>query len=221
MRSRTAAAGVPAGVDPLLWTPRGLRRRCPRCRSSGCPTGRSSDYRSWSWSDRDERPMRPRAWVRLPSRRRLDLIAPTLFDWTDEDLAIGLSRAFRWGGHSAWPAPLSVAQRSLAALAPLAAETRGGAVPRHAPPPVLTIPAAGRAAPPSLGRRGHRRRCRARACITGAISWAAGFLRRRPARPRRSVCHGTVPKPSHRCRAAPLPRRRCERLSGHDPRRAA
>lgn len=59
-----------------------------------------------------------RAWVRLPSGRRLDLISPTPFDWTDEDLAIGLSRTFRWGGHSAWPgAPLSVAQHSLAVLA--------------------------------------------------------------------------------------------------------
>jgi len=59
----------------------------------------------------------PRAWVRLPSGRRLDLLAPTPFDWTDEDLAIGLSRTFRWGGHSVWPAPLSVAQHSLAVLA--------------------------------------------------------------------------------------------------------
>lgn len=59
-----------------------------------------------------------RAWVRLPSGRRLDLLAPTPFDWTDEDLAIGLSRTFRWGGHSIWPgAPLSVAQHSLAVLA--------------------------------------------------------------------------------------------------------
>lgn len=60
----------------------------------------------------------PRAWVRLPSGRRLDLLAPTPFDWTDEDLAVGLSRTFRWGGHSVWPgAPLSVAQHSLAVLA--------------------------------------------------------------------------------------------------------
>jgi hypothetical protein len=55
--------------------------------------------------------------VRLPSGRRLDLLAPTALDWTDEDLAIGLSRTFRWGGHSIWPgAPLSVAQHSLAVL---------------------------------------------------------------------------------------------------------
>jgi uncharacterized protein len=59
----------------------------------------------------------PRAWVRLPSGRRMDLLAPTPFDWTDDDLAVGLSRTFRWGGHSIWPGlPLSVAQHSLAVL---------------------------------------------------------------------------------------------------------
>ena len=68
-----------------------------------------------------------RAWVRLPSGRRLDLLAPTPFDWTDEDLAIGLSRTFRWGGHSIWPgAPLSVAQHSLAVLALRRARAKGG-----------------------------------------------------------------------------------------------
>lgn len=72
-------------------------------------------------------PLQHRAWVRLPSGRRLDLIAPTPFDWTDEDLAIGLSRTFRWGGHSVWPgAPLSVAQHSLAVLALRRARARGG-----------------------------------------------------------------------------------------------
>ncbi len=57
-----------------------------------------------------------RAWVRLPSGRRLDLLAPTPFDWTDADLAIGLARTFRWGGHSVWPEPLSVAQHALTVL---------------------------------------------------------------------------------------------------------
>lgn len=62
-------------------------------------------------------PAQDRAWVRLPSGRRLNLLNPTPLDWTDEDLAIGLSRTFRWGGHSIWPAaPLSVAQHSLAVL---------------------------------------------------------------------------------------------------------
>jgi 5'-deoxynucleotidase YfbR-like HD superfamily hydrolase len=60
--------------------------------------------------------MADRAWVRLPSGRRLDLLSPTPFDWTDADLATGLARTFRWGGHSAWPEPLSVAQHSLTVL---------------------------------------------------------------------------------------------------------
>jgi len=58
-----------------------------------------------------------RAWVRLPSGMRLDLLDPTPFDWADEDLALGLARTYRWGGHSAWPLPLSVAQHSLTVLA--------------------------------------------------------------------------------------------------------
>lgn len=58
-----------------------------------------------------------RAWVRLFSGKRLDLLNPTPFDWEDRDLAIGLARTYRWGGHSAWPLPLSVAQHSLLVLA--------------------------------------------------------------------------------------------------------
>lgn len=58
----------------------------------------------------------PRAWVRMPSGRRLDLLDPTPFDWEDEDLALGLARTYRWGGHSAWPLPLSVAQHSLTVM---------------------------------------------------------------------------------------------------------
>ncbi|HEX8610803.1 MAG TPA: phosphohydrolase [Telluria sp.] len=57
-----------------------------------------------------------RAWVRMPSGRRLDLLNPTPFDWDDADLAIGLSRTYRWGGHSVWPLPLSVAQHSIAVM---------------------------------------------------------------------------------------------------------
>jgi hypothetical protein len=70
-----------------------------------------------------------RAWVRMPSGKRLDLLNPTPHDWEDEDLALGLARTYRWGGHSAWPLPLSVAQHSItvmllrraATAAPLAA----------------------------------------------------------------------------------------------------
>jgi len=54
-----------------------------------------------------------RAWVRMPSGKRLDLLNPTPLDWDDSDLALGLARTYRWGGHSAWPLPLSVAQHSI------------------------------------------------------------------------------------------------------------
>lgn len=57
-----------------------------------------------------------RAWVRMPSGKRLDLLDPTPFDWDDADLALGLARTYRWGGHSAWPLPLSVAQHSILVL---------------------------------------------------------------------------------------------------------
>jgi uncharacterized protein len=59
----------------------------------------------------------PRAFLRQPSGLHLNLLDPSPQGWTDEDLAIGLSRTFRWGGHSVWPLPLSVAQHSLTVLA--------------------------------------------------------------------------------------------------------
>ena len=61
--------------------------------------------------------MKPdRAWVRLQSGKRLDLLDPDMAAWEDRDLAIGLSRTYRWGGHSRWDLPLSVAQHSLLVL---------------------------------------------------------------------------------------------------------
>ena len=77
--------------------------------------------------------MNPRAWILLPSGRRLDLLAPDPASWTEEDLAIGLSRTYRWGGYSAWDLPLSVAQHSLTVLA-LAARAAG-----HAPTPAEAL----------------------------------------------------------------------------------
>jgi len=59
---------------------------------------------------------KPRAWVRQPSGCRLDLINPDPNGWKDEDLSIGLSRTYRWGGHSIWDRPMSVAQHSILVL---------------------------------------------------------------------------------------------------------
>jgi hypothetical protein len=60
--------------------------------------------------------MSERAWILLPSGRQLDLLDPDPWAWTDDDLAIGLSRTYRWAGYSAWDLPLSVAQHSLTVL---------------------------------------------------------------------------------------------------------
>jgi uncharacterized protein len=60
---------------------------------------------------------KPRAFVLLKSRRRLDLLNPDPHAWTDDDLAAGLSRTMRWSGASQWERPLSVAQHSLTVLA--------------------------------------------------------------------------------------------------------
>ena len=62
-------------------------------------------------------PEMPRPYVLLPSGNILDLADPDPHSWTNEDLALGLSRTYRWGGHSGWERPLSVAQHSLAVLA--------------------------------------------------------------------------------------------------------
>ena len=79
--------------------------------------------------------MRPdRAWVLLKSGKRLNLLDPQPDSWEDKDLAIGLSRTYRWGGHSCWELPLSVAQHSLLVLVlrqqmqPHAPLTRGEAL---------------------------------------------------------------------------------------------
>ena len=79
--------------------------------------------------------MRPEhAWVRLESGRRLNLLHPDPNGWTDRDLASGLSRTYRWGGHSCWDLPFSVAQHSLLVLvlrhkmAPFDRLTRGDAL---------------------------------------------------------------------------------------------
>lgn len=57
-----------------------------------------------------------RAWMRLPSGKRLDLINPNPQDWQHSDLSTRLARTYRWGGESCWPWPLSVAQHSLLVL---------------------------------------------------------------------------------------------------------
>jgi len=54
-----------------------------------------------------------RAWQRMLSGRRLDLLDPSPLDVEIEDIAHGLSRVARWNGQTVGPWAYSVAQHSL------------------------------------------------------------------------------------------------------------
>ncbi|MGY2052561.1 hydrolase [Methylobacterium sp. JK268] len=55
----------------------------------------------------------PRAWQRMLSGRRLDLLDPSPVDIEIEDIAHGLARVARWNGQTAGPHVFSVAQHAL------------------------------------------------------------------------------------------------------------
>jgi 5'-deoxynucleotidase YfbR-like HD superfamily hydrolase len=56
---------------------------------------------------------KPRAWQRMLSGRRLDLLAPDSADIEIEDIAHGLARVARWNGQTKGRHSFSVAQHSL------------------------------------------------------------------------------------------------------------
>ena len=55
----------------------------------------------------------PRAWQRMLSGRRLDLLAPSPMDISIDDIALGLSRVCRWNGQTVGECGYSVAQHSV------------------------------------------------------------------------------------------------------------
>lgn len=58
----------------------------------------------------------PRAWQRMLSGRRLDLLDPSPVDVEIEDIAHGLARVARWNGQTTGELPFTVAQHSLLVL---------------------------------------------------------------------------------------------------------
>jgi uncharacterized protein len=64
---------------------------------------------------------KPRAWQRMLSGRRLDLLDPSPLDVEIEDIAHGLARVARWNGQTAGDHAFSVAQHSLLVEAIVAA----------------------------------------------------------------------------------------------------
>lgn len=141
--------------------------------------------------------MPDRAWILLPSDHRLDLLAPDPETWTDEDLAIGLSRTFRRAGYSAWDPPLSVAQHSLTVLA-LRARMPGpstdlGLTLELLDTDLLTLPVGMRPWkpwPPRVPRRTSR-------------SGSGCFRRREKARTGGAITHLLSSTTSHRCGPKP------------------
>jgi 5'-deoxynucleotidase YfbR-like HD superfamily hydrolase len=63
-----------------------------------------------SGSDDSEKKVAPRAWQRMLSGRRLDLLDPSHSDIEIEDIAHGLARVARWNGQTQGPHAFSVAQ---------------------------------------------------------------------------------------------------------------
>ncbi len=55
----------------------------------------------------------PRAWQRMLSGRRLDLLDPSPMDIEIDDIAHGLARVARWNGQTIGPQSFNVAQHSL------------------------------------------------------------------------------------------------------------
>ena len=60
--------------------------------------------------------VRERAWQRMLSGRRLDLLDPSPVDVELSDIAHGLARVARWNGQTAGDYPFSVAQHSVLVL---------------------------------------------------------------------------------------------------------
>lgn len=64
-------------------------------------------------ASRAKREDAPRAWQRMLSGRRLDLLDPSPLDIEIEDIAHGLARVARWNGQTSGNHAFSVAQHSL------------------------------------------------------------------------------------------------------------
>jgi hypothetical protein len=71
----------------------------------------------------------PRAWQRMLSGRRLDLLDPSPIDIEIEDIAHGLARVGRWNGQTLGEHPFSVAQHSVV-VEEIAAHLQPGLAPR-------------------------------------------------------------------------------------------
>ena len=87
------------------------------------------DYEDLAPKPKPKTPKPPRAWQRMLSGRRLDLLDPSPFDIEIEDIAHGLARVARWNGQTIGEHAFSVAQHSLV-VEEIAAHIRPGLEPK-------------------------------------------------------------------------------------------
>jgi 5'-deoxynucleotidase YfbR-like HD superfamily hydrolase len=87
--------------------------RLPLAPSPASEARRRSDAASAGKSGASTARASPRAWQRMLSGRRLDLLDPSALDIEIEDIAHGLARVARWNGQTGGPHIFSVAQHSL------------------------------------------------------------------------------------------------------------
>ena len=80
-------------------------------------------------AERPRKPAEVRAWQRMLSGRRLDLLDPSPFDIEVEDIAHGLARVARWNGQTIGEHAFSVAQHSVV-VEEIAAHIKPGLEPK-------------------------------------------------------------------------------------------
>src|SRR5215831_1686813 len=103
-----------AGRCPASCWPACLPRACPIPPCAWSWRGPCWSLRSGcSVPDRPGKGGQPRAWQRMLSGRRLDLLEPSPLDIEIEDIAHGLARVARWNGQTRGSHAFSVAQHSV------------------------------------------------------------------------------------------------------------
>ena len=109
------AGGAPLSLSIPAWADFGWPSNGPNRNSRGrresATTGASRPTDVPPMPDHPKAP--PRAWQRMLSGRRLDLIDPSPLDIEIDDIAHGLARVARWNGQTVGAHAFSVAQHTL------------------------------------------------------------------------------------------------------------
>lgn len=112
MYSRYFAAQTPEACYSYI--PSEIKTRCDNSHFDlSCDTMSTPAAKSKPKLKRTTKDAPPRAWQRMLSGRRLDLLDPSAIDIEIDDIALGLSRVARWNGQTLGAYGFSVAQHCL------------------------------------------------------------------------------------------------------------